>query len=103
MRFRLSHQALQDIRDIRAYTVERWGQDQWLHYFAAMSLAFERLASDPSCGRKRDMLRRGMRSLSFERHLIFFQSPRDPQKPVAILRIVRDRRNLEAMSYHDDR
>jgi toxin ParE1/3/4 len=102
MTVRLYRQALGYIREIRAYTVGRWGEDQWLHYFAALSSALERIASDPGCGRPRDLIRDGMRSLPFRQHLIFFQSTRDPDGKVAILRIVHERRNIAALSYHDD-
>jgi toxin ParE1/3/4 len=102
MKVRLSLRALGDIQEIRSYTVERWGQDQWLRYFTALSSALERIAADPGCGRPRDLIRDGMRSLSFERHLIFFQSASDPEGTVAILRIVHERRNIAALSYHDD-
>ena len=102
MTVRLSLRALQDIEEIRAFTVERWGQDQWLRYFAALSSALERIAANPSCGRPRDLIRDGMRSLTFQRHLIFFQSARDLGGRVAILRVVYERRNFAALSYHDD-
>jgi toxin ParE1/3/4 len=102
MTVRLSLQALGDIEDIRTYTVKRWGTDQWLRYFAALSSALERIDADPGCGRPRDLIRSGMRSLPFERHLIFFQSTSDPRGKVAILRIVHEKRNFAALSYHDD-
>lgn len=102
MMVRLAVRALGDIEEIRAFTVQRWGQDQWLLYFAAMSLTFERISVDPSCGRPRDLIREGMRSLPFQRHLIFFQSASEPGGRIAILRIVHERRNFAALSYGDD-
>lgn len=102
MRFRLSLQALQDLEEIRAFTIEHWGRGQWISYFSGLSIAFERIAADPSCGRPRPLIRSRMRSLVHERHLIFFETPAMPGDRVAILRIVHERRNLAALSYHDD-
>ncbi len=102
MRFRLSLPALRDIEEIRAFTVERWGREQWLRYFTGMTAAFDRIADDPTCGRQRDLIREGMRSLACQRHLIFFEPPLASDDRVAILRIVHERRNFAALSYHDD-
>ena len=99
---RLSLRAVQDIEEIRAFTVRVWGLDQWLRYFAALTAALERIAEEPTCGRPRDLIRQGMRSLSFQRHLIFYQSAPDSGGRVAVLRIVHERRNFAALSYHDD-
>jgi len=102
MRFRLSLQALRDIEDIRAFTVGTWGREQWLRYFAGLTASFKRIADDPSCGRPRDLIRDRMRSLTYQRHLIFFAAPANPDDVVAILRIIHERRNHAALSYHDD-
>ena len=102
MRFRLSHQALKDIEDIRAFTVERWGREQWMRYFAGLSTTFERIANDPSCGQPRHLIRKRMRSLSYEHHIIFFETAREQGGRIAILRIVHERRDFTALSYHDD-
>lgn len=101
MHFRLSYRALQDIEDIRAFTVEHWGRGQWVSYFAGLSEAFERIAADPSCGRPRYSLRKRMRSLPYQKHLIFFEVPEVSGGRIAILRIVHERRNQSALSYHD--
>jgi toxin ParE1/3/4 len=101
MRFRLSHRALQDIEDIREFTVERWGRGQWVSYFAGLSEAFERIAADPACGRPRYSMRKGMRSLLYQKHVIFFETPEEPGGRISILRVVHERRNFAALSYHD--
>jgi toxin ParE1/3/4 len=102
MRFRLSHQALSDLQEIRAFTVEHWGRAQWNTYFAGLSDSFERIALNQNLGRSRDLIRQGMRSLPYQRHLIFFQTAAGPDGRVAILRILHERRNFAALSYHDD-
>jgi toxin ParE1/3/4 len=102
MTIRLSLLALQDIQEIRAFTVKQWGQEQWLRYFAALSSALDQINVDPACGRPRDLMRQGMRSLTFQRHLIFFQSPREPNGKTVVLRIIHEKRNFAALSYGDD-
>ncbi len=102
MRFRLSHQALSDLEEIRAFTVERWGREQWIRYFNGISEAFDRIAADPSCGRPRYQLRARLRSLPFGKHLIFFETPAEPGGRVVIYRVVHERRNFAALSYRDD-
>ena len=101
MQVRLSVLALQDIEDIRSFTIDRWGRNQWFRYFAGLAAVFDQIAVDPGCGRARDLIRDGMRSLPFQRHLIFFQPSPDDGR-IAILRIVHERRNFGALTYLDD-
>lgn len=102
MALKLSHQARQDLEDIRAYTVDQWGKAQWLDYYRGMVDTLEAIAANPMSGRNRDLLRKGMRSVTYGRHIVFF-SPVDAAggKPV-VLRILHQRRHLPAMVYYDD-
>lgn len=102
MTVRLSRMALKDIEDVRAYTLERWGSDQWLRYFAGLSAAMDRIADDPTCGRPRDVFFKNMRSLPHEKHLIFFLPVRIGVSRAAVLRIVHQSRNLSALTYSED-
>ncbi len=64
--------ARRDLNEIRAYTVERWGEAQWLRYCRGLVATFERIEADPMTGRGRDLFRPGMRSVTYERHIVFF-------------------------------
>ena len=99
---RLTRQARKDLEEIRAFTVETWGQDQWHRYFAGLAAMFERVAADKFCGRPRDDLRFRMRSIDFQKHLIFFETIAHAGGETVILRIVHQRRDLAAWSYSDD-
>ena len=101
MRAKLSRTARRDLDDIRKYTLARWGRDQWFHYFVGLSAAFERIAKDPQCGRQRDAMHNGLRSLTFEQHAIFFNPIRHAGGTIVIVRIVHQRRNLTALSFTD--
>ncbi len=102
MDVRLTRQARGDLEDIRRYTISLWGQDQWHRYFAGLAAVFERVTADSLCGRPRDTLRARMRSFAYQKHLIFFEPIAHAGGEVVILRIVHQRRDLAALSYHDD-
>jgi len=102
IRARLTRTARRDLEEIRKYTMARWGRDQWLKYFAGLSEAFERIASDPKSGRPRDRLHMDLRSLAFEKHVIFFKPIRHAGGAIVIVRIVHQRRDLSALSFTDD-
>ena len=102
MRAKLTRTARRDLEDIRKHTKARWGLDQWLRYFAGLSAAFDRISSDPQSGHQRDTIHRGLRSLTFEQHLIFFNPTGHAGGAVVIVRIVHQSRNLVALSFTDD-
>ena len=66
-----------------------------------MGSAFRRIVTDPNCGRPQDKIAKGMRSLSYERHLIFFAPVTNFGGQPVILRVLHQRRNLEALTYFD--
>lgn len=63
MTIRLSGRARADLEEIRSYTVETWGRDQWLVYYRQLVTAFERITGDPDAGRDRSLFVTGMRSV----------------------------------------
>lgn len=102
MTIRLSRRAQADLDDIRDFTIETWGRAQWLKYYRGMAAAFQRIGTDPMVGRNRELLGPGLRSLSYEKHLIFFAPIAAAQGGPVILRIVHQRRYLPALAYYDD-
>ena len=102
MTIRLSALARQDLDDIRQYTSENWGQAQWYKYYRGLVTAFERIADNPTIGRDRSLLVEGLRSLTYEKHIIFFKPVSAVNGESVILRIVHERRNLPALAYYDD-
>ena len=97
----LSGRARRDLDDIRDWTIRTWGVAQWHSYYRGMGSAFRRIVTDPNCGRPQDKIAKGMRSLSYERHLIFFAPVTNFGGQPIILRILHQRRNLEALTYFD--
>lgn len=98
----LSGRARRDLDEIRDWTIASWGRDQWQVYYRGLGAAFRRIATEPSCGRPRDMLGAGMRSLVYERHLIFFAPVASFGGKTVILRILHEQRNLSAVTYLDE-
>ena len=102
MTIRLSWLARRDLDDIRRYTVETWGRDQWLTYYRGLVLTFERIADDPDGGRDRSLFAAGLRSMNYGRHVIFFARIAAAGDEPVILRIVHQRRNMPALVYYED-
>lgn len=102
MVIQLSGAARRDLEDIRRYTTEHWGRDHWLQYFIGLSDAFERITQNPDCGRPQDFLHKGLRSLPFGQHLIFYYPVQHAAGASVILRILHQKRNWTAMSFQAD-
>jgi toxin ParE1/3/4 len=98
----LSGRARRDLDEIRDWTIATWGREQWQVYYRGLAAAFRRIAAEPTCGRPRDVLGNGMRSLVYERHLIFFAPVASFSGQPVILRILHQRRNLSAVTYLDE-
>ena len=100
-RFLLSRLARQDLDEIREYTLRTWGQEQWLKYYGGLVDAFRLIAADPRAGRDRSHFAKGMRSVNYGRHVIFFAPVASAGERTVVLRIVHQRRNLPALAYYE--
>lgn len=74
--YRLSSLAKQDIRDIAAYTLERWGDRQAARYLDGFEDICQLLAERPQAGVAAEYLAPGLRSYGYHAHLIFYE-PRE--------------------------
>ena len=102
MTIRLSRRARRDLDEIRRYTVETWGREQWFNYYEGLVRTFERIAADPDGGRDRSLFAPGLRSLTYRQHLVFFARIAAAGEAPVILRIVHQRRNLPALAYFEE-
>ena len=102
MTLRLSRLARQDPDDIRRCTIETWGRDLWLRYYRGLVQTLEDITANPDGGRDRSLFAAGLRSVNYERHVIFFARIAAAGNAVVILRIVHQRRNLPALVYFED-
>lgn len=101
MVLKLSDPALGDLEDIRSYTVERWGREQWLIYYRGLADALARIEANPMAGRSRDLFHKGMRSLTYSQHVIFFAPIEAADGAVVVLRILHQRRHLAGLAYYE--
>lgn len=102
MAIKLSRLARQDLDDIRAYTIETWGRDQWLKYYRGLVDAFKRIEAVPEQGRDRSLFVQGMRSVNYGRHVIFYKKIKAAEGASVILRVIHQRRNMPALVYYED-
>ena len=102
MTIRLSRLARQDLDDIRRYTLEAWGRPQWLKYYRGLIRAFEGIMANPDGGRDRSLFATGLRSVNYEKHVIFFARVAAADDAPVILRIVHQRRHMPALAYFED-
>ena len=102
MIIKLSKRARTDLENIRRYTLEKWGQDQWITYFLQINRAFEQIIENPDGGKNRDLFHAGMRSVNCGRHVIFWKCLNIADDDPVVLRIVHQRQNMPALVYYDD-
>ena len=74
MAYRLRSVAKDDLETIWDYTYQQWGVDQAELYFSQLFDCFEKLALNPSIGRKRDDLLPGIMSFPEGRHMVFYEN-----------------------------
>lgn len=102
MAIKLSQLALKDLDEIREYTIEQWGQEQWLKYYRGLADCFEKITNNPEIGKPKDLFYPGMRSLNYKEHIIFYKRIKANQNLPVILRISHQKRNLPALVYYEE-
>jgi toxin ParE1/3/4 len=83
-RFVLTRKAVSDLRQIAAFTEQRWGRNQRNTYIGQLDAAFQRLADNPLQGKRCDDIRLGYRKFAQGSHVIFYR-----QSPDGLTEIVR--------------
>jgi toxin ParE1/3/4 len=72
-RFRFSRLAERDLLRIGEYTVRTWGEAQASGYIDELEICCQRLADNPSVGRRCDEIRPGLRRLEQGKHVVFYR------------------------------
>ncbi len=83
-RLELSEPARADFRDLLSFTLQTWGESQFIEYKNKINSALNAIADNPNIGRKRH----GLMVYTTGRHLIFY---RMEQTTLYILRILHER------------
>lgn len=71
-KYKLTPAARNDIKQIWRYSVETWGEKQATVYMTQLETRFDELAENPLLGRARPDVEQGYRSLSSDKHIIFY-------------------------------
>lgn len=102
MTIRLSRLARRDLDEIRRYTVETWGRDQWLKYYEGMVQTFAGIAADSDGGRDRSLFAAGLLSVNYGRHVIFFARLAAAGDEPVIIHFAHRRRNIPALTNYEE-
>lgn len=102
MTIRLSRLARQDLDDIRRYTLDTWGRDQWLQYYRGLVHAFEGIMANLDSGRDRSLFAAGLRPVGYGKHVIVFARVAAGDDAPVTLRMVHQGRHLPALVYFED-
>ncbi len=89
-RVQVSDSARSDLASIFQYTESTWGRDQAVSYIHNLDLAFQRAGEGPQSGRRRDDLSGGLRSLSAQKHVIYYREMADRVVIIRVLHAARD-------------
>lgn len=90
VQYELSEQADGDLEDIFDYTEEEFGQDQAVNYLLGLEILFERLVVNPKLGRTRNEIKRGLYSISYQEHIVFYRFTQN----IRIVRVLHGSRDL---------
>lgn len=96
--FIFTEQADQDLLRIYLFTYQTWGEEQAVHYTNALKQRMQKLANNPSLGKRRNEIRPGYYSYHQGRHYIFY---RVVDNGIQIVRILHDQRNIDRQFSED--
>lgn len=88
--YELSEAADKDLEEIFDFTNDKFGTEQAIKYLSAFEEVFNNLVLQPETGRERNELKKGLRSISQERHIIFYRVLKDHIRIVRVLHSSRD-------------
>ena len=88
--YELSQEADNDLSQIYDYTIEKFGTSQAIEYLTSFEQVFQSLCSNPKLGRKRDEIRKRVRSFSNESHVVFYTILEDRIRIIRVLHASRD-------------
>ena len=69
----LSPRAQNDLKNVRNYTIETYGEKQAAKYLSVIEDGINQLLDNPEIGRLRDDVKSGYRALNIEKHIIFYK------------------------------
>ena len=92
--FRLTHAAINDLKQIATYTKDQWGIEQRNTYLRQMDKRFHKIALNPTIGKPCDYIKQGYRISSIGSHIIFYTT--ESSSLINIIRILHKNSDVEA-------
>ena len=89
-RYILSEEAENDIGQIFDFGEYKFGRSQAIDYLIGLQDHFEALAYNPDIGKQRDEIKKGLYSLAYVSHIIFYRILRNHIRIVRVLHGGRD-------------
>lgn len=87
----LSEEAVADIDEIFEFGEYKFGYDQAIKYLIGLDEQFQKLANNPHIGRERNDIKKGLFSVPYISHIIFY---RKLDRKLRIVRILYGGRDL---------
>lgn len=84
-RYQFTDKAERDLEGIIDYTVQEWGVSQANTYLDGLELRAQLLAENPDLGMARETLFKGLLSLLYESHILYYKKH---ARGIVILRIL---------------
>jgi toxin ParE1/3/4 len=95
----ISERAEADLDDIGDYIAAQAGEERAEAVLRTFARKIRLYATQPNAGRKRDILKEGMRSFAVYRYAVFYRPIADG---IRVIRILHGSRDLEAQDYTDE-
>ncbi len=89
-RYELSQEADNDLVDIFDYSTAQFGTDQAIKYLNELDQVFQLLCDNPKLGRPRNEIRKELRSITHQSHVVFYRILKDHIRIVRVLHASRD-------------
>jgi len=94
MKYKISHEASQDIENIWLYTFENWSIDQADRYLNLILDEIEYLAKNPKSGKDFSKVRKGYFRSRIKSHFIFYKINLKNEE-IEIIRVLHQRMDIE--------
>lgn len=88
--YQLSDKADADLAEIYEYSILNFGLSTAREYYTGLMKTFDMLSDNPKLGRNRDDLRKGVRSLVHQQHVIFYRVDKNRLFILRVLHVSRD-------------
>ena len=91
--YRLTNLAVHDLTDIWNYTYETWSEKQADYYYEQLVESFNKISSDPTCGKNYEGVIQSLYGLKVNKHIVFYRVLNSDE--IEITRVLHERMDLK--------